>query len=116
MRLFAQLTLANRADWKRVRSFIATSYTREALAVHPVARRLLDLKTTHRLHGRLRVVQGLTIQDHSVAVALKTEKSDAVLYCEMIVEEEYPHRIQRFLLAPMRPVEPTTQPAGGTHP
>jgi len=101
MRFIAQQTIYNKGDFQRLRQFIEDSYAENILAVDPVDRRVLDLKTSYKLNGRLKVKQVIGTSEHQVVLVLEAEKNDDYLYAEMQVEDEYPHKITHFLFRKM---------------
>ena len=54
-RFIAQMRFYNAGDFERLRQFMHRGYDDIVLMSNPVERRLLDLKITRRLHGRLKV-------------------------------------------------------------
>jgi hypothetical protein len=93
MRLIAQMTLYNRGDMERLRGFIAESYTEGALEVMSAKDRLLDLKMTFRVAGRMRVRQVVAVDAHRVVAMVQAQKNNGMYLAQIAVEEEYPHKI-----------------------
>jgi hypothetical protein len=101
MRLIAQQTLLNRGDFERLRSFIAESYTAAALETQPADDRLADLQTMFEAAGKLKVIQVIGTGKHQVIVLMQGQKAEAPYLVEMIVEEDYPHKITVFGYQPL---------------
>jgi len=93
MRLIAQLTLYNRGDFERLRTFIADSYTAGALEVMSAKDRLLDLKMTFRVAGKMRVRQVVAAGPHRVVAMVQGQKNSGMYLAQIAVEEDYPHKI-----------------------
>lgn len=100
LRLIAQLRLFNQADFPRLRKFITEGYHAEALEEQRLSERLAALRLLHAEHGRLRVNQAIAVDPHHVVVMAQTERGGYVLL-DLMVEEEYPHRITAFSSAPL---------------
>lgn len=100
-RLIAQLTLYNQGDFARLQTYFDDNYEAGALISEPADRRLFDLKTAHKLHGRLRVQQVVAADEHHVIALLQAEKGALLLY-ELKVQEDYPHKV---LLSSLKPAE-----------
>ena len=94
-RFIAQMKLYNEGDFKRLRQFIHEAYYDLVLMENPASRRLLDLKTARRLHGRLKVAD-----EHAIKVIVLGERSGARLTLELSVSEGYPHPITHYSLMP----------------
>jgi hypothetical protein len=93
MRLIAQVTFYNKGEFERLRTFIAESYTPGAFEVMSAKDRLLDLKMTYRVAGKMRVRQVVATDKHRVVVMLQAQKNHSMYLAQMVVEEEYPHRV-----------------------
>jgi hypothetical protein len=93
MRLIAQTTLYNRGDFERLRTFIADNYRPESLEVMAAKNRLLDLKMTYRVAGKLRVRQVVAASAHHVIVMMQGQKNSNMYLTQMAVEEAYPHKV-----------------------
>lgn len=100
-RFIAQTTLYNAKDFKRLDLFMRDSYFDLILMQSPVERRIFDLKTTYKLHGRLKVAEVEVAEEYRIAVILTTEKNDKRLRLEMVVQEDYPHQVTHYLLVPI---------------
>ncbi len=103
-RVIAQLTLYNQGDFARLGAYFDEHYTAAALLAEPSERRLLDLKTARKLHGRLRVRQVVAADEHHVMALLQAEKGALLVY-EMKVDPDYPHKV---LESALRPAHPTS--------
>lgn len=100
-RFIAQTRLYNAGDFKRLRQFIHSSYYDLVLMQNPAARRLLDLKATRRLHGRLKVARVEAAEDYAIKLILEGEASGAELRLELHVSDGYPHPITHYSLLPV---------------
>ncbi len=100
IRLIAQLTLFNRGDFKRLRAFVADSYTPAALAAEILPARLAGLRARYASDGPLRVYQVIAA-DKLQVIALTQARSGALFYTELVVEDDYPHRITAFTHYPL---------------
>jgi len=96
MRLIAQMTFYNKGDFERLGAFIAEGYTPGALEVMSAKDRLLDLKMTYRVAGKLRVRQVVATDKHRVVVMLQAQKNHSMYLAQMMVEEEYPHKVMDY--------------------
>jgi hypothetical protein len=105
MRFIAQMKFYNDANFERLRVFIEDSYMPELLAEHNTTVRLTMLQEQLKTMGRLRVKQVLAAGKHQVGVAVSAELTDELFFIEVQVEEDYPHRIMKFLHAPLRLIE-----------
>jgi hypothetical protein len=93
MRLIAQLTFYNRGDSGRLRTFIAESYTTGALEGMSAKDRLLDLKMTYRVAGKMRVRHVVAAGPHRVVAMVQGQKNNGMYLAQIAVEEDFPHRI-----------------------
>lgn len=100
-RFIAQMRLYNAGDFERLRQFMRSGYDDIVLMSHPVERRLLDLKITRKLHGRLKVAQVEAAEDYALQVMMTPEKGAARLRLKLTVGENYPHQIKRYSLLPV---------------
>lgn len=96
MRLIAQMTFYNKGDFERMGTFVAEGYTAGALEMMSAKDRLLDLKMTYRVAGKLRVWQVMATDKHRVVVMLQGQKNNAMYLAQMMVEEEYPHQVMDY--------------------
>ena len=80
------------------REFIHSGYYDLVLLENPASRRLLDLKATRKLHGRLKVDAVAAADEHAIEVIMRGERSGAKLRLEMAVGENYPHPILHYAL------------------
>ena len=99
-RFIAQMKLYNEGDFKRLRQFIHDAYYDLVLMENPASRRLLDLKTARRLHGRLKVADVTLADEHAIKLIMLGERSGARLTLELSVSEGYPHPITHYSLLP----------------
>lgn len=105
LRLIAQLALLNRGDFKRLRAFIAESYTPAALEVEILPARLAALRGQYASGGPLRIYQVIAADKHRVIALTQARRSGALFYTELAVEADYPHRIADFVHRPLPPEE-----------
>ncbi len=100
-RFIAQMQFYNAGDFERLRQFMHSGYDDVVLMSNPVERRLLDLKITRKLHGRLKVEQVERAEDYLLQVIMTTEKGAARLRLKLMVGEHYPHQIKHYSLLPL---------------
>ena len=100
-RFIAQMRYYNEGDFRRLRGFMRSGYYDLVLMENPVDRRLLDLKATRRLHGRLKVAAVERAEDYGIQVIMQGEKGGARLRLQMKVNESYPHQITQYSLEPV---------------
>ena len=100
-RFIAQMRYYNAGDFRRLRGFMRSGYYDLVLMENPVDRRLLDLKATRRLHGRLKVAAVESAEDYGIQVIMQGEKGGARLRLRMSVNESYPHQITQYSLEPV---------------
>lgn len=100
-RLIAQMNFYNAGDYDRLRQFMYDGYFDLILMENPIDRRILDFKTTRKLHGRLKVAEVEVAEEYAVAVIMQAEKKDRKLRLELKVDEEYPHQILHYSLLPV---------------
>ena len=100
-RFIAQMQFYNAGDFERLRQFMHSGYDDLVLMSNPVERRLLDLKITRKLHGRLKVAQVETAEDHLLQVIMRPEKGQTRLRLKLAVAEHYPHQIKHYSLLPL---------------
>lgn len=101
MRLVAQLSLYNRGDFQRLRTFVADSYHPTLLEEQPAAARIAVLKAQFRLLGRLRIRQVVATDKHEVIALIDSEKDERLFLLDVSVEDDYPHRVLRFAQQPL---------------
>ena len=97
-RFIAQMRYYNEGDFRKLRGFMRTGYYDLILMQNPVERRLLDLKATRRLHGRLKVAAVEAAEDCAISLILSSEKGGAPLRLKMNVNESYPHQVTYYSL------------------
>lgn len=100
-RFIAQMRYYNDGDFRKLRGFMRSGYYDLVLMENPVERRLLDLKATRRLYGRLRVAEVERAEDYAIRLILAGEKGGARLRLRMNVNESYPHQITHYSLRPL---------------
>lgn len=100
-RFIAQMRYYNDGDFAKLRGFMRSGYYDLVLMENPVERRLLDLKATRRLHGRLKVDRVEAAEDYAIQLILRGEKGGARLRLRMKVIESYPHQVAHYSLLPL---------------
>ena len=100
-RFIAQMRYYNAGDFAKLRGFMRSGYYDLVLMENPVERRLLDLKATRRLHGRLKVDQVESAEDYAIQLILTGEKGVARLRLQLKVNESYPHQVTHYSLQPL---------------
>ncbi len=105
IRLIAQLTIFNKADFERLRTYLQDNYADELLEELPAKTRLAELKAIFRLYGKMRVEQVVAAGKHEVIVVLVSERDASVFLSQMAVQEDFPHKVTFFALGKMDKVE-----------
>ena len=100
-RFLAQMRYYNESDFRRLRGFMHSGYYDLVLMENPLERRLLDLKASRRLHGRLKVAEVEAAEDYAIRVVMTGEKRGTRLRLQMNVNESYPHQITHYSLEPL---------------
>lgn len=100
-RFIAQMRYFNEGDFAKLRGFMRSGYYDLVLMENPVERRLLDLKATRRLHGRLKVDRVEAAEDYAIQLILTGEKGGARLRLQLKVNESYPHQVTHYSLLPL---------------
>ena len=100
-RFIAQMRYYNEGDFAKLRGFMRSGYYDLVLLENPVERRLLDLKATRRLHGRLKVDQVESDEDYAIQLILSGEKGGGRLRLQLKVNESYPHQVTHYSLRPL---------------
>ena len=100
-RFIAQMNFYNAGDFNRLRQFLHSGYYDLILMENPVERRLLDLKTARKLHGRLKVAEVEKADEYAIDLIMESERRGARLRMKMIVGENYPHQIMHYSLQPV---------------
>ena len=100
-RFIAQMRYYNAGDFAKLRGFMRGGYYDLVLMENPVERRLLDLKATRRLHGRLQVQAVESAEDYAIQLILTGEKGGARLRLHLKVNESYPHQVTHYSLRPL---------------
>jgi hypothetical protein len=95
-RMIAQITLYNKGDFPRLRTFILESYTPEQLAEQPIGARMMELRARRAALGRLRIAQTALASEHEAVVLLRAETGGPLRAEHIVVEEAYPHRITQY--------------------
>jgi hypothetical protein len=105
IRLIAQLTIFNKGDFDRLRTYLQHNYADEALADIALKTRLAELKAIYRINGKMRVEQVVAVGKYEALVALVAEKGEAVYLTQLAVQEDYPHKVTFFAQGKMDKVE-----------
>ncbi len=92
MRLIALLTIFNKGDFARLREYIEHNYHPAMLEDVPARMQLAELKAINRLAGKLRIEQVVAVGKHAALVLLASQRGGVYL-TQLVVEEDYPHRI-----------------------
>lgn len=100
-RFIAQMRFYNEGDFRKLRGYLRVGYYDLTLMQNPVERRLLDLKATRRLHGRLKVDHVELADDYAIQLLMAGEKNGSRLRLKMNVNENYPHQITHYSLEPL---------------
>ncbi len=99
MRLIAQMTIYNSADFGRLRIFIEESYHPDLLAEHSVDERLVELRDQYEWLGKVRIQQVIGTDEHRAIVLLAAQNVDGYFFNVMEVEEDYPHRVIAYRIS-----------------
>lgn len=104
MRFIAQMTIYNSENTERLRQFITDSYHEAQLQAIDADTRLQNLLTTLAEIGKLRVKQVMAASEYQVIVIMEAQHSDGLFYCEVQVEDDYPHTITRYMFQQMKEI------------
>ena len=96
MRLIAQATIYNKAEFDRLLDYIRGTYAPAALEDGGADERLRFFRDTHAALGRLKVLHVVSAEKHHVVVVMEAEHGDDYFVNDLEVEEDYPHRITHF--------------------
>lgn len=106
MRFIAQTHIYNSTNWERLQTFIADSYHANKLEEQAAEHRLDIFKTTFDKVGRMKVKQVVGTHEHRVVVVVEVELGDMPYFLvDMVVEEEYPHKVIAYSHQPLQPKE-----------
>lgn len=100
-RFIAQMNFYNAGNFDRLRQFMYGGYYDLIVMENPIDRRILDLKTTRKLHGRLKVAEVEVADEYAIILIMQPEKGNTQLRLKMIVHEDYPHQIMHYSLLPV---------------
>lgn len=100
-RFIAQMNFYNAGDFNRLREFMHGAYYDLVVMENPISRRILDLKTARKLHGRLKVAEVESAEEYAINLIMQPEKGNTQLRLKMIVHEDYPHQILYYSLLPV---------------
>jgi hypothetical protein len=93
MRLIALLALYNQGIFDRLRAYIADNYAPAALAEQSAEERTSELENNYAAWGKLRVEQVVAIGKHQAVVVVQAQQSSDFHALQVVVEEDFPHRI-----------------------
>ncbi|MEO1289144.1 MAG: hypothetical protein AAFV93_15375 [Chloroflexota bacterium] len=106
MRFIAQAHIYNGGNWERLQQFIRDSYSEAMLETQPVEGRLSMFQTTFDKVGRLKVKQVVATHEHRVVIVVQTETGEHPFFLvDLVVEEDYPHKIISYSHQPLEPTE-----------
>lgn len=106
MRFIAQTHIYNSLNWARLEQFIGDSYHANLLDDQPAMGRLAMFRATHEKIGRLKVKQVVGTHEHRVVVVAETEHGDYPYFLvDLVVEEDYPHKIIAYSHQPLQAKE-----------
>ena len=104
MRFIAQTHIYNGGNSERLEQFIGDSYSEAMLEEQPVEGRLGMFMTTREKIGRLKVKQVVATAEHRVVVVVETETGEHPYFLvDLVVEEDYPHKIIAYSHQPLQP-------------
>lgn len=104
MRFIAQTHIYNGGNWERLEQFISDSYSEAMLEDQPVSGRLSMFQTTHEKIGRLKVKQVVGTHKERVVVVVEVETGEHPYFLvDLVVEEDYPHKIIAYSHQPLEP-------------
>jgi hypothetical protein len=104
MRFIAQTHIYNNSNWQRLNQFIADSYHADKLEEQAAENRLDIFKTSYEKVGRMKIKQVVATHEHRVIVVVEVEQGDMPYFLvDMVVEEEYPHKIIAYSHQPLQP-------------
>lgn len=104
MRFIAQTHIYNSRNWERLEQFIRDSYHDDMLENQPIEGRLSMFQTTQEKIGRLKVKQVVGTHEERVVVVVETEMGEHPYFLvDLIVEEDYPHKIIGYSHQPLEP-------------
>ena len=104
MRFIAQTHIYNSGNWERMTQFIKDSYSETMLEDQPADGRLQMFKTTQEKIGRLKVKQVVGTHEERVVVVVETETGEHPYFLvDLVVEEDYPHKIIAYTHQPLEP-------------
>ncbi|GAB5493027.1 MAG: hypothetical protein Phog2KO_32420 [Phototrophicaceae bacterium] len=104
MRFIAQTHIYNSGNWERMTQFIKDSYSEAMLENQAAEGRLQMFKTTQEKIGRLKVKQVVGTHEERVVVVVETETGEYPYFLvDLVVEEDYPHKIIAYTHQPLEP-------------
>jgi len=106
MRFIAQTHIYNGGNRERLKKFIEDSYSEKMLEEQPVEGRLSMFEKTREKIGRLKVKQVAATHEERVVVVVETETGEHPYFLvDVVVEEDYPHKIIAYSHQPLEPTE-----------
>ncbi len=93
IRLIAQTTIYNGADFERLRRFILDSYRDDLFARYSADQWLQMFRNLYAEVGRLRVRQVIAHDENHVVILMEAENADGYYIHDLEVESDYPHKI-----------------------
>jgi len=106
MRFLAQTHIYNTLNWERLEQFISESYHEEALEQQEAEGRLQVFKTLYEKVGRFKIKQVVGTHEQRVVVVVESEKGEPNYFLvDIVVEEDYPHKIIAYSQQPMQAKE-----------
>ena len=92
MRLIAQLSIFNKADFNRLRDYITENYAPDALEFASAKARLVEFKAVYKMSGKMRIERVIAVDKHQALVVVEGERGD-VYMIQVTVSEDYPHKV-----------------------
>lgn len=101
MRFIAQMTIYNKGDFRRLRTYLQEGYAAAALEEESIPERIAVFRQMRAALGRLRIRQVIATDPYHVVVIMEAEKSDDLFLNDMEVDPEYPHPVTRYSHVPL---------------
>lgn len=106
MRFLAQTHIFNTLNWERLQQYISESYHEDQLEQQSIESRVQVFKTFYEKVGRVKVKQVIGTHEQRVVVVVEAEKGEVPFFLvDVVVEEDYPHKIIGYSQQPMQPKE-----------
>jgi len=87
----------NSGDPAAIETALQDAITEESLEKHDVATWLAQMQYIYSITEGLRVFQVLASDEYQVVVLMQAQKDDRLHIIEMVVSEDYPHKIAAFV-------------------